>query len=114
MFKLILSPQSGSKDTAISVSGNVLTIDGNATDFAQLGEGEQCGTAAPLIGTARRVGGVVTVGVILQYDSATAEPMQSTDPTDYVIELTDGPAPDVIRRKPPVEQPLLDEAQFDA
>ena len=104
MFKLILSPQAGSHDTAISVSGNVLTIDGNAIDFAALGEGEQCETAAPLIGTARRVDGVVSVGVLLQYDSATAEPMQSTDPADYAIELTDGPAPDVIRRKPSPEE----------
>ncbi len=103
MFKIKLSPQSGSHNTAISVSGNVLTIDGNAIDFAQLGEGEQCETDAPLIGTARRVDGVITVGVLLQYDSATAEPMQSTDPADYVIELTDGPAPDVIKRKPAQE-----------
>jgi hypothetical protein len=114
MFKLILDPQSGNKDTQISVSGNILTIDDIAVDFAPLGEGEQCDTARPLIGTARRVDGVITVGVLLQYDSATAEPMQSADPADYVIELTDGPAPDVIRRKPPVKQPLLEEAPTDA
>lgn len=99
MFKLKLSPQSGNHDTAISVSGNVLTIDGTAIDFGPLGEGDQCETAAPLIGIATRVDGVITVGVLLQYDSATAESQQSTDPADYVIELTDGPAPDVIARR---------------
>jgi hypothetical protein len=105
MFKLILSPQAGSRDTAISVSGDVLTIDGNVIDFSQLGEGEQCDTDAPLIGTARRVDGVITVGVLLQYDSETAEPMQSTDPADYVIELTSGTATDVIKRKAAADLP---------
>ena len=100
MFKLNLSPQAGSRDTAISVSGNVLTIDGTAIDFSPLGEGEQCETAGPLIGMASRVDGVITVGVLLQYDSATAEPNQSTDPADYLIELSDGTAPDIITRKP--------------
>ena len=107
MFKLILSPQAGSHDTAISVSGDVLTIDGSVIDFSQLGEGEQCETDAPLIGTARRVDGVITVGVLLQYDSATAEPMQSTDPADYVVELTSGTAPDVIKRKAAADIPSI-------
>lgn len=103
MFKIQLCPVAGNKDTQISASGDVLTIDGVAVDFAPLGEGEQCETSAPLIGLARRVDGVITVGVLLQYDSATAEPMQSTDAADYLIDLSDGVAPDVITRKPAQE-----------
>ena len=100
MFKIQLRPQASNKDTAISVSGDVLTIDGTAIDFSPLGEGEQCETSAPLVGMASRVDGVITVGVLLQYDSATAEPMQSTDPADYLIDLSGGTAPDVIQRRP--------------
>jgi len=110
MFKLNLSPQAGSRDTVITAEGDVLTIDGAAIDLGPLGEGEQCDTSAPLVGMARRVDGVISVGVLLQYDSATAEPMQSTDPADYLIELTEGTAPDVITRKPISEQ----EITFDA
>ncbi len=114
MFKLILDPQSGSKDTQISVSGNILTIDDVAVDFAPLGEGEQCETTRPLIGTARRVDGVITVGVSLQYNSATAEPMQSTNPDDYIIEISTGPVPDVIRRRPIVEVPQMETPDAEA
>jgi hypothetical protein len=110
MFKIQLSPQAGSRDTVITVEGDVLTIDGTAIDFGPLGEGEQCDTSAPLVGTARRVDGVISVGVLLQYDSATAEPMQSTDAADYLIELTEGTAPDVIARKPITEQEIAPDA----
>lgn len=104
MFKIQLSPVAGNSDTMIHASGDVLTIDGVAVDFSQLGEGEQCETSAPLIGLARRVGGVVYISVRLEYNSATAEPMQSTNAADYLIELADGTAPDVIARKPVQEQ----------
>ncbi len=100
MFKIQLSPIAGNKDTQISASGDVLTIDGVAVDFAPLGEGEQCETSAPLIGLARRVDSVIEIGLIYEYNSATAEPMQSADPADYLIELTEGDAPDIIKRKP--------------
>lgn len=100
MFKIQLSPVAGNSDTMIHASGEVLTIDGVAVDFSPLGEGEQCETTSPLIGLASRIGGVVNVTVRFEYDSATAEPMQSTNAADYLIELADGTAPDVIARKP--------------
>lgn len=103
MFKIALSPQAGTRDTKISASGFVLTVDGQDADFSILEDGQQVELEAPLIGTATRTGDVISVSVLLQYDSATAEPMQSTDPADYVIELEDGDAPDVIKRKPAPE-----------
>lgn len=99
MFKLFLSPVAGSRDTMIFALGDELTINETTINFAELAEGEQCETGGPLLGMARRVDGVVSVSVRYEYDSATAEPMQSTDPADYVIELVDGVAPDIIKRK---------------
>jgi hypothetical protein len=100
MFKIQLSPIAGYSDTQIHASGDVLTIDGVAVDFSPLGEGEQCETSEPLIGFARRVGGVVYITVRLEYKSATAEPMQSTNFNDYIVNVSSGLIPDVIRRKP--------------
>lgn len=100
MFKIKFSPQASDQDTVVIADGDLLIVDGEPIDFEPLGEGEQCDTLAPLVGPARRVNGVIHVGVTLKYDSATAEPMQSPDPADYVIELTEGQAPDIIRRKP--------------
>lgn len=114
MFKLNLSLQASSADTQISSSGNILTINGTAIDFSPLAEGEQCETELPLIGKARRVGGVIEVGVLLQYNSATAEPIQSINAADYIIELSSGPLPDVIRRKKISEVIQMETADAEA
>lgn len=109
MFKIQLSPVAGNRDTMIRAVGDVLTIDGVVVDFAPLGEGEQCETSAPLLGMASRVDGVVNISVLFHYDRATAESMQSTNPADYLIELVEGDAPDIIKRRPKAEQ--LDNAE---
>lgn len=114
MFKIQFSPQAADQDSVVIADGDLLIVDGEPIDFESLGEGEQCDTLAPLVGPARRVDGVIHVGVTLKYNSATAEPMQSTDPADYVIELSDGKAADVIRRKPIVEvEPMEDAPDVD-
>lgn len=105
MFNIQLIPFSGNSDTIIHASGEVLTIDGLPVDFSPLGEGEQCETTSPLIGLASRIGGVVNVTVRFEYDAATAEPMQSTILNDYIVNVSSGPIPDVIRRKP-APQPM--------
>lgn len=103
MFKIQLSPVAGDSDTMINASGEVLTIDGVAVDFSPLGEGEQCETSAPLIGLASRVGGVINITIRFEYNSSTAEPMQSTNLNDYIVNVSSGPIPDVIRRKPALQ-----------
>ncbi len=108
MFRLILSPQECQIETEIRASGDALTINGTVIDFSTLAEGERCETELPLLGVALRVDGVIEVGVLLQYNSATAEPIQSINTTDYIIELSSGPLPDVIRRKPIVEVPQME------
>lgn len=111
MFKIQLSPVSSERDTSIHVSGDLLTIDGVAVDFSQLGEGEQCETSQPLIGLVSRVGGLVNVTVRFEYNSATAEPMQSTDFNDYIVNISTGPIPDVIRRKPAPQMMEIPDAE---
>ncbi len=111
MFKIQLSPVAGIRNSEISLDGDVLTINGVSVDFAVLGEGEQCETSEPLLGMARRVGGVVSVSVRYEYDTATAEPMQSTDFQDYIVSVISGPVPDVIRRKPKPEVMEIIDAQ---
>lgn len=111
MFRITYIPKSANHETQISVSGNILTIDGQAIDFSPLGEGEQCDTELPLVGKARRVGGVIEVGIELKYSTETAEPIQSVNPADYIVEVATGPAPDVIRRKPVVEVPPMETAE---
>lgn len=111
MFKITLIPQSANHDTQISVSGQTLIVDGKHIDFSELGEGEQCETTLPLIGVAKRINGVIEVGVLLQYSTQTAEPIQSTNQDDYVVLVSDGPAPDVIRRKPVVQTPMMETAE---
>lgn len=114
MFRISLIPQSSDHDMQISVSGNILTIDGHAIDFSPLGEGEQCDTDLPLVGKARRVDGVIEVGVLLKYSTITAEPIQSANPADYIVEVATGKVPDVIRRKPVVEVPPMETADAQA
>lgn len=100
MFKVCLSPVASNKDTVIKVVGDVLTVDGVDIDFAELKEGEQCETAEPLLGLATRLGGVVSIMVRFEYDTLTAEPMQSVDIADYIVNVNSGFIPDVIKRKP--------------
>lgn len=99
MFKITLSPQAADKDTTIIADGDTLIIDGVPVDFSELAEGDECDTLPPLIGVARRSGGDIHVGVLLQYNSFTAEPVQSSDPADYMIDLVDGQAVGVIKQK---------------
>ena len=114
MFKIKFSPESSDHDTQTSVSGNILTIDGQAIDFSPLGEGEQCDTDLPLVGVAKRINGIIEVGVRLKYSTITAEPIQSANPADYIVEVATGLVPDVIRRKPVVEVPPMETADAQA
>ncbi len=111
MFKITYFLQSTDHETQVSVSGQTLIVDGQHIDFSELGEGEQCETVLPLVGVAKRVNGVVEVGVQLKYSTQTAEPIQSTNQDDYVVLVSDGPVPDVIRRKTVVQTPMMETAE---
>ena len=99
MFKITLSPTAGNKDTSISVSGKTLTYDGTAHDFTALESGAEVIAESPAIGLIKNVGGVIHITLEYHYDLATAEPNQSTDADDYIVELSSGTLQDVITRK---------------
>lgn len=107
-MKIQLHPIASNRDTVIKVIGDLLSIDGIEIDLSVIEDGEQCEAERPIVGLVRRVDGVIEVGIEYHYNSATAEPMQSTDPAAYFIELEEGDAPDPIARKPVQQEPIED------
>jgi len=99
MFKITLSPIASNKDTVISVSGKTLTYNGTNYDFTALESGAQVDAESPAIGLIKNVGGVIYITLEYHYDMATAEPEQSTNAADYIVELSSGTLQDVITRK---------------
>jgi hypothetical protein len=97
-MKLILSPIASDHTTSVSIDGLVLTIDGTPIDLSVIPEG---GQAEPK-GDSPFVGPVIREQATIQYhyDSALAEPNQSTDWADYTFEIESGEVPSPIIWKP--------------
>lgn len=96
-MKIILSPIASDRDTTVSVSGLVVTVDGTPYDLSVIPEGGQAEAEddGPFIGIVTR--DEVTVRYF--YDSKTSEPQQSTDWADYSYFIESGEVPDPIIRK---------------
>ena len=96
-MQIILSPVASNKTTIVSVSGLTVTIDGTDYDLSVIPEGGQAEASedSPFIGTATRD----AVTIRYEYDSAKAEPDQSTNWADYTFEITDGEVPCPIKWK---------------
>ena len=90
-MKIILSPIASNRTTEVSVSGLVITIDGQPIDLSVIPEGgyAEPDEASPFIGKVTRD----EVTVRYHYESLKAEPDQSKDWADYTFEVTDGPVP---------------------
>lgn len=90
-MKIILSPIASNYTTEISVDGLVITIGGTPVDLSVIPEGGYAEPEddSPFIGKVTRE----EVTILYHYDSAKAEPNQSTDWADYTFEITDGPVP---------------------
>jgi hypothetical protein len=90
-MKIILSPIASSRTTEVSVSGLVITIDGQPIDLSVIPEGgyAEPDDESPFIGNVTRD----EVTVCYHYDSFAAEPDQSKDWDDYTFEVTDGLVP---------------------
>ena len=92
---LTLTPQMalpGAPETAISVAGDVITIDGVAFDLGAIpegGEGWHEGDS-PFVGPIIRTDSIVRCRVIVQL-SGTAEDNQPSDPAHWIIDHADGP-----------------------
>jgi hypothetical protein len=90
-MKIILSPIASNRTTEVSVSGLIITIDGQPIDLSVIPEGgyAEPDDESPFIGNVTRD----EVTVRYHYESMKAEPDQSKDWADYTFEVTDGPVP---------------------
>lgn len=89
---------------AVSVSGDVLTVNGEPLDLAAIPEGGSAEATGehPFAGPITRTGGVLTVPLVVRYDTTTAEPDQPADPAHWTVTVNDGNLPDRVVRKPEV------------
>ena len=96
-MRLTLSPirgLPGQVETTLSISGDVLWVDGTSVDFGSLvpdgGEFHPDEGDHPFIGVISRIDGEIqaTVRVVLGDDTA---PDQPIDPAHWLITATDGP-----------------------
>jgi hypothetical protein len=90
-MKIILSPLASNRTTAVSVSGLVITIDGQPIDLSVIPEGgyAEPDDDSPFIGHVTRD----EVTVRYHYESLNACDNQSTNWADYTFVITDGPVP---------------------
>ena len=105
-MKIILSPIASNRTTEVSVSGLVITIDGQPIDLSVIPEGgyAEPDEDSPFIGNVTRD----EVTVRYHYESTMAEPDQSTNWDDYTFEVTNGPVPCPIKWKTVEETEVQD------
>jgi hypothetical protein len=99
-MKLILSPIASDHTTRVSVNGLVLTIDDQSIDLSVIPKGGEAEPEddSPFVGIVTRDKATIRY----HYDSALAEPNQSTDWADYTFEIESGQVPMPIIWKPEV------------
>lgn len=113
-MKIQLVPIAADRDTLINVLNDLIEIDGETVDLSILEPGDEIDAERPIVGPVRRdENGEILIAVEYRYDSATAEPFQSPDPADYLVELSAGAVPCPIKRKPKPD-PKPEEADQDA
>jgi hypothetical protein len=109
-MKIILSPIASDRTTQVSVSGLVITIDGTPIDLSVIPVGgvAEPDADSPFVGNVTRD----EVTVKYYYESALAEPNQSTNWADYTFEITEGEVPSPILWKPEViEEAIAEEIE---
>ena len=94
-MKIILSPIASKRTTEVSVSGLVITIDGQPIDLSVIPEGgvAEPDDESPFVGNVTRE----EVTVKYFYESLKAQPDQSKDWADYTFEITEGEVPSPIK-----------------
>jgi hypothetical protein len=104
-MRITLSPIASTYTTEVGVDGLTITIDGTPVDLSVIPVGGYAEPEddSPFVGKVTRE----AVTVRYHYESAKAEPNQSTDWADYTFDVTSGPVPCPITWKP--EEPELAE-----
>lgn len=103
-MKIVLLPIASNTDTVVFIDGLIVTVDGILHNLSAIPEGGQAEAEdeGPFFGIVTRE----EVKIKYFYNSSTAEPNQSTDIADYTFDMTSGPVPDPIVRKPVPVEPL--------
>lgn len=92
-MQITLSPIASNRTTEVSLNGLILTVDGVDLNLSLIPVGGQAESDNEyLVGIVTRD----AVTVQYHYDSVLAEPMQSTDINDYIVNITDGVVPSPI------------------
>ena len=102
---LTLSPVASNRTSIIQVDGDSITVDGHSFDLTALPNDSMCDAVEPAIGVVVRQNNVLRLSVVYYYDSALAEPVQSSNPQDYVFNIEFGEVPSPIRWRP-IEPPM--------
>lgn len=104
-MKITLSHIASTYTTEVSVDGLTITIDGTLVDLSVIPEGGYAEPEddSPFVGKVTRE----EVTIKYHYESAKAEPNQSTDWADYTFDVTSGTVPCPIVWKP--EEPAQEE-----
>jgi hypothetical protein len=90
MFKITLNYKPGRKTTSINANGTTLIYNGVAHDFSALNNGDCVEAIAPAKGIIKKIDGVIHITLDYRFDEALAEPMQSTEINDYIVDLVSG------------------------
>ena len=101
---ITLSPQASSVDTIISVFDQVLTYNGTEYDLSSIPLNGEAGGEAPAIGSIKNIEGVIHLTLLYPYDTSLAEPNQSSNLEDYIVDVTSGEVASPIKLKPVEEQ----------
>lgn len=102
-MKITIHPQAGlpgNADDYASVSGDTITHNGTVYDLSSVPEGGEAmpqGDDHPFDGAIVRKNGEIILAIKMQYNTATAEPIQPRGA--MTITIDDGPVPDMVKRK---------------
>jgi hypothetical protein len=96
---ITLSPQASNTNTNILVAGQVLTYNGTEYDLSIIPLNGESEGEDPAIGDIKNVDGVIHVTLIYPYDASLADPIQSTNLDDYIVDVTSGEVTSPIKIK---------------
>lgn len=96
----IIAVRAGINDTPdpqITVSGDTVTVAGQAFDFSEVTDTADAGE--PFVGPVTRQGGVIHCAIRTTYTTETAEADQPSDPAHWQVDVASGSVPDLVVRR---------------
>lgn len=90
-MKIRLSAIASNKTTNISVDGETITVDDVPFDLSSIPDGGQVEASLPAMNLIKRVDGIIEIAILYHYNAELAEPIQSSNIDDYVVDVISGP-----------------------